>query len=360
MKAAVVNENRVPDFKIKDDLPIPEISDHEILIKSKAFAVNPTDWKHVDFKFGQKGDILGSDVSGIVEKVGAKVENFKVGDYVSSFIVGNVSPKNGAWAEYVAANPLGTVKYPKLVLDPSKTSSGPITTFEGAASVTLGLVTVGYSFAYSLKIPENFVEGDFILVWGGATATGILAVQLAKLIYGLRVVTTASPKNHEYLKSLGAEYVFDYNDDKVIDKIKEVVGGSLKFGLDTIGSAETFQQTYDATANTTEGTIFLDSTLFQDGSNIKLDESRDNYKIHWGHTLAYLAIAKTKFFGEMLHQPEDLLKDYVPWWTEVLPKYIDKVKHANLKVLPDGLQSAGEALKLSKEGVSNEKVVFDT
>lgn len=106
MKAAVVNENRVPDFKIKDDLPIPEISDHEILIKSKAFAVNPTDWKHVDFKFGQKGDILGSDVSGIVEKVGAKVENFKVGDYVSSFIVGNVSPKNGAWAEYVAANPL--------------------------------------------------------------------------------------------------------------------------------------------------------------------------------------------------------------------------------------------------------------
>ncbi|CCG20621.1 Ifr2 zinc-binding dehydrogenase [Candida orthopsilosis Co 90-125] len=358
MKAAVISGSKDPLFEVKD-VPVPEISDHEILIKAKSFAVNPTDWKHVEFQFGKQGDILGSDVSGIVEKVGAKVDNFKVGDYVSSFIVGNVSPKNGAWAEYVAANPLGTVKYPKLVEDPTKTESGPIKTFEGAASTTLGLVTVGYSFAYSLKIPENFIEGDFILVWGGATATGILAIQLAKLIYGLRVVATASPKNHEYLKSLGAEYVFDYNDDQVINKIKEVVGGSLKFGFDTIGSPETFQKTYDATANS-EGTIFLDSTLFQDGTNIKLNESRDNYKIHWGHTLAYLAITKTKFFGKDLYQPDDLLKDYEPWWTEVLPKYIDKVKHANLKILSPGLQSAGEALKLSKEGVSNVKVVFDT
>ncbi|KAI5967700.1 IFR1 [Candida margitis] len=357
MKAAVITGNKVSDFEIKE-VPTPEISENEILIKSKAFAVNPTDWKHVEFQFSKEGDILGSDVSGIVEKVGAKVDNFKVGDYVSSFIVGNISPKNGAWAEYVAANPLGTVKYPQLTEDPSKTEAGPITTFEGAASVSLGLVTVGYSFSYSLRIPENVVEGDFILIWGGATATGALAIQLAKLIYGLRVVATASPKNHEYLKSLGAEYVFDYHDDQVVDRIKEVVGGTLKFGFDTIGTPESFQSVYDATANT-EVTIFLDSTLFQDKSSIKLNESRDNYKIHWGHTLAYLAITKTKFFGKDLYQPDDLLKAFEPWWTEVLPKYIDKVKHTNLEVLPRGLQSAGKALELSKNGVSNAKVVFD-
>ncbi|KAI5948856.1 IFR1 [Candida theae] len=357
MKAAVFTGSKESPFEIKE-VPTPEISDNEILIKSKSFAVNPTDWKHLEFGVSQPGYILGSDVSGVVEKVGSKVDNFKVGDYVSSFIVGNSSSRNGAWAEYVAANPLGTVKYPKLVEDPSKTESGPITTFEGAASTTLGLVTVGYSFAYSLQIPQNFVEGDFILIWGGATATGILAIQLAKAIYGLRVVATASPKNHEYLKSLGAEYVFDYNDDRVVDRIKEVVGGTLKFGFDTIATPETFQKVYDSTANT-EVSIFLDSTLSQNGSTIKLDEKRDNYKIHWGETLAYLAITKVKFFGKELHQPEDLLKDYTPWWVDVLPKYIGELKHASLTVLPKGLESSGEALKLSKEGVSNTKVVFD-
>ncbi|KAG5421006.1 IFR1 [Candida metapsilosis] len=357
MKAAVFTGSKDPLYEIKE-VPIPEISDNEILIKSKSFAVNPTDWKHLEFQIAKQGDIIGSDVSGVVEKVGANVSNFKVGDYVSSFIVGNSSPKNGAWAEYVAANPLGTVKWPKLTEDPSKSESGPITTFEGAASVTLGLVTVGYSFSYSLQIPQNFVQGDYILIWGGATATGILAIQLAKQIYGLKVVATASPKNHEYLKSLGADYVFDYNDDKVVDNIKEVVGGTLKFGFDTIATPQTFQQVYDATANT-EVSIFLDSTLSQNGSTIKLDESRDNYKIHWGETLAYLAITKVKFMGKDLHQPEDLLKDYEPWWVQVLPKYTANLKHANLKVLPKGLESSGEALKLSKEGVSNTKVVFD-
>ena len=58
--------------------------------------------------------------------------------------------------------------------------------------VTVGLVTVGISFAHSLNIAKNKEKGDSILIWGGATATGILAIQVAKLVYNLNVIVTAS------------------------------------------------------------------------------------------------------------------------------------------------------------------------
>ncbi|KAI5967701.1 hypothetical protein CANMA_002881 [Candida margitis] len=357
MKAVVFSGDKQSPTDVKDSLPIPTISADEILIKAKAFAINPTDWKSVDSGNCSAGDILGCDVSGVVVEVGENVPHFQKGDFVGAFVVGNVSSTNGAFAEFVVANPFGCIKYDQLE-DKVVENSSPITTFLGAASATLGLVTIGDSFSYQLRIGERYSEGDYILIWGGATATGVLAIQLAKSIYGLNVITTASAKNHEYLKTIGADYVFDYHDDKVVGQIREIGRGLIKFALDTIAKPDTFQKVYDSTSEVS-GDVYLDSLLFLDGNSIKLNENRDNSKIHFGKTLAYLAITESKKIGSsILKRPKDMLKYYEPWWFDILPKNIGSIKHTNLKVLSNGLNSVDEGFKLSKEGVSSEKVVF--
>ncbi|CAX41359.1 zinc-binding dehydrogenase, putative [Candida dubliniensis CD36] len=354
MKAAVVS-NPVEPTKLTEvkEIPKPKIQDNEILVKAKAYAINPTDWKHIVFKMSKPGDVAGSDASGIVEEVGSQVTTFKKGDNVSSLVIGNVSPDNGAFAEYFVAKPQATIKYDHDLVSSSDPKSSTIDSFEGAASVTIGLCTVGISFSHYLNIAQHKKEGDSILIWGGATATGILAIQVAKLVYNLNVITTASPKNHEYLKELGADYTLDYNDADVVSKLQSL--GHIKFGLDTIGNQETFQKLYDATTGTPE--VFLDSLSLIDGNSIKTNPER---KVHWGYTLGYLVVQKEKVLGtKKLVQTPELVHDFNAWWGNVLPTIINKVKHANLKILDGGLASANEGLQLSRDNkVSGQKIVF--
>lgn len=77
-------------------------------------------------------------------------------------------------------------------------------------------------------------------MWGGASAVGGFAIQLAVLA-GLKVFATASPKNFDYVKKLGASEAFDYNDPEVVSKIKTAGGGKIRFVYDAIsenGSTE--------------------------------------------------------------------------------------------------------------------------
>jgi NADPH:quinone reductase-like Zn-dependent oxidoreductase len=86
-----------------------------------------------------------------------------------------------------------------------------------------------------LPLPTEANEGgDFILIYGGSTATGIYGIQFAKLS-GMRVIATASPHNFDYLKSLGAEAVFDYKTPKVADEIRKYTNNTLKLAWDCTG-----------------------------------------------------------------------------------------------------------------------------
>ena len=355
MKAAVVPEGELTRLAEIKDIPKPSINDDQILIKSKAYAINPTDWKHIVFKLSKPGDVIGSDVSGIVEEVGSNVTSFKKGDVVSSFIMGNISPVSGAFAEYVVAYPGGTIKYDHSLDNPAKTEASIIDSYEGAASITLGLCTVAQSFSHYLKLGERSQPGDSILIWGGATATGVLAIQIAKLVYKLNVITTASPKNNEYLKELGADHVIDYNDSDVVKKIKAI--GNVKFALDTISDVNTYQAVYDSTSGTPE--VYLDNLLGLTADSIKTDPSRDG-TVKFGLTLAYISVVKEKdLFGTMFYQTPELLQDHTKWWNEVLPTFISKIKHTKLRKVDGGLEAADEALKLSRDSkVSAEKIVF--
>jgi NADPH:quinone reductase-like Zn-dependent oxidoreductase len=80
-----------------------------------------------------------------------------------------------------------------------------------------------------------------VLIWGGASAVGQYAIQLAKL-GGLHVLTTASSKNFDLVKGLGADDVFDYRDESVVEKIRAATGNALDIAIDTISEGKTPEQ----------------------------------------------------------------------------------------------------------------------
>ena len=86
--------------------------------------------------------------------------------------------------------------------------------------------------------PEK--NGKVVLIWGGASSVGATAVQLA-VASGVTVVTTASSANHELMKSLGADYVFDYRSSTVVQDIVRVVENADFAGIyDAIGEESSF------------------------------------------------------------------------------------------------------------------------
>ena len=86
MKAIKVEENGVVAVQ---DVPRPDLpGDSWILVKVKAIALNPTDWKHIDYGWADAGCLVGCDYSGIVEEVGCKVTRFERGSRVAGMVHG--------------------------------------------------------------------------------------------------------------------------------------------------------------------------------------------------------------------------------------------------------------------------------
>ena len=215
-----------------DQLQIIEIdkpfaADNEVVIKSKAISINPVDIKtrmgkgqYTRLKESHSPIIIGWDVSGVVESVGEGVSQFKPGDEVFGMI--NFPGHGKAYAEYVSAPAGHVVKKPANI------------THEEAAAATLAALT-----AY--QILRNHVKaGDNILIQAGAGGVGHFAVQIAKII-GAHVIATASAKNIDFVKGLGADEVIDYTkqpfEDAVsgLDFVLDALGGdTLKRGIQTV------------------------------------------------------------------------------------------------------------------------------
>lgn len=341
--------------KVKS-IPAPKVGKKDILIKAVAYAVNPTDWKHLA-NWSKDGAISGSDASGIVEEVGEEVVGFSKGDVVSTFLHGNTYTDKGAFADYVIGNPITTIKYDKdgivkKELPVGSKPSGKINTFEGAASLTLSLVTVALSFAHNFKLKLGHkYSGKRILIWGGATATGIIAIQVAKKFFDLDVVVTASLKHKDYLTSLGADLIYDYHEAETIKKLQEE---KFNFAYDTVSTIESFQAIYDS-VKTSDGVV-LDNLLFLGPSDIKTGDGKN---VSFKTTLAYLADGNEHSLGENHFKPTaEYLADYQEFWKK-LPEYITLIQHPNLRVLEPGLSSANKALALLQNNeVRGEKVVF--
>lgn len=232
MKAIVIDPKN-KSASLSRDRASPKLRDDYILVKTVAVALNPTDWKHIAGGIAAEDGLSGCDYAGVVEEVGSKVTKaFKKGDRVCGCAHGaNSSNKeDGVFAEKIV------VKGDLQMHIPDSLS------FEQASTISLGAITCGqglYQKALKLKLPTEPVSGkEFVLIYGGASATGSLAVQYAKLS-GYTVLTTCSPKHHTWMKKLGATECFDYNTADVGSQIRKYTDNKLKYAWDTISLPET-------------------------------------------------------------------------------------------------------------------------
>ncbi|RDW87922.1 hypothetical protein BP5796_03616 [Coleophoma crateriformis] len=212
------------------DVAIPELRDEWILVKVLAVALNPTDWKHIDYEQADVGCRIGCDYAGVVEKVGSKVNRFKKGDRIAGFAHGGnrLNRESGAFGEYAH------VKQCVQMIIPDNLS------FEQAATLGVGTVTCrqGLYKSLGLPLPTEPAQTPFpVLIYGGSTATGVLGIQFVKAS-GLTAIATASPANFKYLKSIGADAVFDYRSPSCGADIRAFTQNTLKFAWDCAGGGE--------------------------------------------------------------------------------------------------------------------------
>lgn len=201
MKAMRIHQFGGPEVLTLEDIDRPVPAADEILIKVFASGINPVDWVvrkgGNDFlrSFLILPMTIGWDAAGIVEETGSDVHHFTKGDAV--YGVPNFPGVNGSYAEYCAA------KANQFALKPKRIS------FNEAAGVPLvGLVACNALFELG-----KLEAGQRVFIHGATGGVGSLAVQMAKA-KGAYVVGTASARNQDFLKQLGADEVVDYNTQK--------------------------------------------------------------------------------------------------------------------------------------------------
>jgi NADPH:quinone reductase-like Zn-dependent oxidoreductase len=195
MKAVVVGEGGSLNM---ESMPKPEPRAGEIRVRVRAVSVNPVDWKLGLRASPADRMIPGRDLAGVVDALGADTQGFKVGDEVIAIAPG------GSYAEYAVM--------PAKIAAPKPTKM----TFEEAS----GIPVVGETAWRAIVTVADVRKGQRVLVHGGAGGVGSSAVQIAKA-RGAHVIATASPRNHDFLRKLGADEVIDYNTVRFEDEVKD-------------------------------------------------------------------------------------------------------------------------------------------
>lgn len=179
----------VGKYAIVNKHPIPDLGPTSVLVRVSSVALNPANWKMIDIT-PPIGVVGGNDFSGIVCAVGTKVTAaLSVGDKVCGCLYGlDPTLGDGEWAgsfaEYILIDGNLLMRVPVV--------SGVSMSMSNAASLPVGVMTAGMGLYQSLKLPMPTVSGagekdmpqitpNYVLVHGGNTATGSIAIQLAKL-----------------------------------------------------------------------------------------------------------------------------------------------------------------------------------
>jgi NADPH:quinone reductase-like Zn-dependent oxidoreductase len=198
-----------PEVMVLAELPDPRPGPGQIRIAVRAAGVNPIDWK---MRSGTRGGDLpqttGREVAGVVDELGDRVTDAAVGDEVFGFAAGG-----GGAAELALSGDYAPIP-PSLDF---ARAAGLAVAVETAVR-TLDLLGVG--------------EGTTLLVNGAAGAVGSAAVQIA-VDRGARVIGTASPGNHDYLRSLGAEPTTYENG--LVERVRRLAPGGVDAALDAAG-----------------------------------------------------------------------------------------------------------------------------
>jgi len=213
MQAIQAHDYGEPEVLTLEKAQLPQPNADQVLIQLKAAGVNPADWKYRAGLYKQFMPLNfpwapGLEGSGIIQAVGANVTALKKGDEVYGFVA-------GGYAEYALAK--------ANEIQPKPASL----TFEEAAAIPVGALT-----AWGAVEVAKVEAGQRVLVHGAAGGVGAYAVQLARW-KGAHVTGTASSGNVDFVRSLGAENVIDYQATRFetvlhdMDVVIDTVGGDL-------------------------------------------------------------------------------------------------------------------------------------
>lgn len=220
MKAAVLTKFGGSDAFEMREVAVPSVGPRDVRVRVHATAVNPLDYqiRRGDYaEYVPLPAITGHDISGVIEEVGDDVNQFAVGDevYYTPLIFG----AQGSYAEQHVANVDLIARKPKNLSHPE------------AASLTL----VGGTVWEAFETRAQLRAGETVLIHGGAGGVGSIAIQVAKAM-GAQVFTTASQKNHDFVKKLGADFAIDYHTQDYVEAINDLTGAvGVDLVLDTIG-----------------------------------------------------------------------------------------------------------------------------
>jgi NADPH:quinone reductase-like Zn-dependent oxidoreductase len=210
-----------PDvLRFATDVPEPKVGPDFVLVRAKASSVNPVDWKvregYLDGLFETDFPVIpGWDLAGVVERAGPGVSEFSPGDEVIGYVREDHIGR-GTYAELVSA-PVRTLgRKPKGL------------SWTEAASLPLAGLTAYQALTKALPVSED----DTVLIHAAAGGVGSFAVQIAAA-KGARVIGTASEKNHDYLRELGAEPV-TYGEG-LTDRVRKLSPGGVTVALDLVG-----------------------------------------------------------------------------------------------------------------------------
>lgn len=200
-------------------LPMPKVGPGSVLIRVKAAGVNPVDWKIMSGGLDALMDVTfpiipGWDVAGVVEAVGFDVPEFQVGDEVYSYGRRD-TVRGGTNAQFVAL-PVNIVASKPKGLSWTQAAGLPL----------VGLTALRVLDALELK------NGNTLLIHNGAGGVGRTGIQLA-VQTGVRVIATASERNHARLRELGAEPI-GYGDG-LIERLREIAPDGVDAVADFIG-----------------------------------------------------------------------------------------------------------------------------
>lgn len=230
MKAYVLHEfGDIKNLQL-EDISVPEPQPDEVVIRVHAVGLNPIDLVILNGGLGDRiklPAVAGTDVSGIVDKVGKDVVGLAVGDSVLGMI--NFPGTDGTLAGHGFGEHAQTPAQ-QVVKKPDTLS------FEVAA----GLPAVGLTAKQALEDIAQIQTGQRVLIHGAGGGVGHIALQIAKL-HGAYVFATASAANADFVKSLGADEVIDYKTQMFediahdLDLVLDVVGGeTMRRSLDTL------------------------------------------------------------------------------------------------------------------------------
>ncbi|KAI1441981.1 GroES-like protein [Annulohypoxylon stygium] len=246
-RSAIVCVSETPgaNLAVWHDLPMPvPLEPGHILVHTIAIALNPCDWKMPD-RFPSIGSVGGSDFAGRIVALSDGIETTHPGLAVGDRVCGAVHGFNpadhasGSFSNYILATADILMKIPDGVR------------WEEAAAVGgTGIATLGIAFHHlfdgsDLENRANMREAYPVLVYGGGTATGTMAIQLLKAL-GLRPLAVCSSKSAQLALSYGAEKTFDYASPTCAAEIKSYTSRRLAYVIDIIANSASIKLCYDA------------------------------------------------------------------------------------------------------------------